>query len=384
MNSNERLLTAFRGGTPDRVPVSPWISLQMFDAITGESPKQFLDRFVDDPCNSVIKIQEDLGLDPIVLTFQEFEDEVVDWPRRYLKWAPEAFENWRVETKISDRDGNNYTVHRTITTPEGKLTSAYRAERHQKWTSEYLIKEESDLELLKYRPDPDYLDVSLLAELVHKVGKRGTVLHNFQGAWYDACSMRGLVTVSTDIYDRPEWLHRYMATICDYLERLLAKVLESGLEVILFDQSWVGVGLSPKVFNEFILPHDKRLISLIKSKNVIADYHNCGRVTALLEYMAETGADVLEPLTPPVLNGDIELADAKERVGDKMALYGAFNERVLSSDNPDDVIREVHRCIDAGAHGGGYAIRGAGQIFDAKLENIELMCKEVARYGSYG
>ena len=76
-------------------------------------------------------------------------------------------------------------------------------------------------------------------------------------------------------------------------------------------------------------PHDKRLFSLIQSKNVIADYHNCGRVTALLEGMAETGADVLEPLTPPVLNGDIELADAK-------------------------------------------------------LENIELMCKEVARYGSYG
>jgi uroporphyrinogen-III decarboxylase len=175
-----------------------------------------------------------------------------------------------------------------------------------------------------------------------------------------------------------------MTTICDYLERLLAKVLESGLEVILFDQSWVGVGLSPKVFNEFILPHDKRLISLIQSKNVIADYHNCGRVTALLEHMAKTGADVLEPLTPPVLNGDIELADAKERVGDKMALYGAFNERVLSSENPDDVIQEVHRCIDAGAHGGGYAIRGAGQIFNAKLENIELMCKEVARYGSYG
>lgn len=383
MNSNERLLTAFRGETPDRVPVSPWISLRMFEVITGKSPKQFLDEFVEDPANSVIKIQEDLGLDPILITFQEFEDEVVDWPRRYLRWAPQAFENWKVETEISDREGNNYTVHRTITTPKGQLTSAYRAEKYQKWTSEYLIKDESDLELLKYRPDPKYLDVSRLAELVRKVGKRGTVLHNFQGAWYDACTLRSLVAVSMDIYDRPDWLHRYMKTISDYLEQLLDKVLESGLEVIVFDQSWVGVGLSPKVFNEFILPHDQRLIRLIHSKKVIVDYHNCGRVTALLEAMAATGADVLEPLTPPVLNGDIELADAKKRVGRNTALYGAFNERVLSSDNPDDVIEEVHRCIDAGAQGGGYAIRGAGQIFDAKLKNIELMSKEVAHYGSY-
>lgn len=384
MNSNERLLTAFRGQTPDRVPVSPWISLRMFEVITGKSPKLFLDEFAEDPGNSVIRIQENLGLDPILVTFQEFEDEVVDWPKRYLRWAPEAFENWKVETEISGREGANYTVRRTITTPEGKLTSAYRAERYQKWTSEYLIKDEGDLELLKYRPDPKYLDVSRLAALVTKVGKRGTVLHNFQGPWYDACSLRSLVTVSMDIYDRPAWLHRYMAAIADYLAQLLTRVLESGIEVILFDQSWVGVGLSPRVFNEFILPHDQRLIHLIHSKNIIVDYHNCGRVTALLEAMAATGADVLEPLTPPVLNGDIELADAKRRVGKDVALYGAFNERVLCSDNPDDVIHEVHRCIDAGAAGGGYAIRGAGQIFDAKIANIELMSREVARCGSYG
>jgi uroporphyrinogen-III decarboxylase len=383
MNSNERLLTAFRGGTPDRVPVSPWISLRVFEAITGKSPRQFLDEFAEDPGNSVIKIQEDLGLDPILITFQEFEDEVVDWPKRYLRWAPQAFENWKVETEISDREGNNYTVQRTITTPEGKLRSVHRAERYQKCAIEYLIKDETDLELLKYRPDPKYLDVSRLAELVRKVGNRGTVLHNFQGPWCEACTLRGLVAVSMDIYDRPDWLHRYMQTISDYLEQLLARVLESGLEVILFDESWVGAGFSPKVFNEYIFPHDQRLIRLIRNKKVIADYHNCGRVTALLEAMAATGADVLEPLLPPVLNGDIELADAKKRVGKGTALYGAFNERVLSSDDPDDVIREVHRCIDAGAQGGGYAIRGGGQIFDAKLKNIELMSKEVARYGSY-
>ena len=102
------------------------------------------------------------------------------------------------------------TVQRTITTPEGVLTSAYRQELYQKWTLEHLVKEESDLELLKYRPDPKYLDISPLAETVRTVGDRAVVLHNFPGVWYEACSVRDLVSVTTDIYERPEWLKRYM------------------------------------------------------------------------------------------------------------------------------------------------------------------------------
>lgn len=383
MNSQERLLTAFQRGTPDRVPVATWLSLRLLDQITGQAPKQFLDSFVEDPGNSIIKIQENLGLDPIVLTFSELEDEVIDWPRRLFRWQPEAFEQWQVHTQITGQDGDAPTVRRTITTPAGQLASEYRRERYQKWTSEYLIKDESDLDRLAYRPDPQHLDISPLAELVRKVGQRGLVLHNFPGVWYEACTLRGLVTVSMDIYDRPEWLHRYMSLLTDYLLKLLNRVLESGIKVLLLDESWVGVGLSKKVYREFILPYDQKLVAAAQQGGVLVDYHNCGRVTAILEPMADTGANVLEPLTPKSLNGDIQLSDAKQRVGNRIALYGGFNERVLASDNPDDVRREVQRCIDEAAAGGGYAIRCAGQIFDAKLENIELMAEEVYKYGRY-
>jgi uroporphyrinogen-III decarboxylase len=99
--------------------------------------------------------------------------------------------------------------------------------------------------------------------------------------------------------------------------------------------------------------------------------------------MADTGSDVLEPLTPPALNGDTRLANAKERIGRRMALYGGFNERVLASENPEDVRDEVRRCLAEGAEGGGYAIRTAGQVFEADLKNIEVMAEAVHKYGRY-
>ncbi len=383
MNSKERLMTAFRRGQPDRVPVTSWLSLKLLEQITGQSPKQFLDRVADDPGDSIIKIQENLGLDPIILTFSELEDEVIDWPHRFLRWDPAAFENWRTELKVAGKDDDATLIERTITTPEGVLTSGYRRERYQKWAMDHLVKEESDLELLKYRPDPKYLDVSGLAEMVKKVGDKAVLIHNFPGVWYEACSVRDLVSVSTDVYERPEWLKRYMANLGDYLVRLLDRVLDSGVQVILLDESWVGVGLSSSVFEEYILPYDKMLVDLAHSRGVIVDYHNCGRVKSVLDGMAATGADVLEPLQPLTLNGNTSLAEAKERVGDRMALYGGFNERVLMSDNLDEVRAEVHRVVDEAGAGGGYAIRCGGQIFEAKLKNIETMTNEVQKYGAY-
>ena len=40
-------------------------------------------------------------------------------------------------------------------------------------------------------------------------------------------------------------------------------------------------------------------------------------------------------------------------------------------------------CIDEAGAGGGYAIRCAGQIFEARLKNIEVMTEEVHKYGQY-
>jgi uroporphyrinogen decarboxylase len=190
------------------------------------------------------------------------------------------------------------------------------------------------------------------------------------------------VSTATDVYERPVWLKQYLQVLTDYLQRLLARVLETGIKVILLDESWVGMGLSAATFNEFILPFDLQLVEQAHRAGVLVDFHNCGRIKAILEPMTDTGADVLEPLLPPSLNGELWLKDIKPRIGNRIALYGGFNERVLLKE-PDDVRAEVRRCIDEAAAGGGYAIRGAGQIFDAELKNLQVMTDEVHRYGKY-
>jgi hypothetical protein len=99
--------------------------------------------------------------------------------------------------------------------------------------------------------------------------------------------------------------------------------------------------------------------------------------------MIDTGPDALETITSSKTSGDFELGDVKRRVGDRVCLFGGFNEHVLKSDDSGEIVEEVKRCIDQGAAGGGYILRSTGQIFHANPGAIELMCRTARDYGQY-
>ena len=99
--------------------------------------------------------------------------------------------------------------------------------------------------------------------------------------------------------------------------------------------------------------------------------------------MADTGPDAIETLTSNRSSGDVDLADAKKRIGDRVCLFGGFNEHLLHEADGDAVREEVKRCLDAAMDGGGYVLRSTGQIFDAKPGLIEVASETVREFGRY-
>ena len=228
-----------------------------------------------------------------------------------------------------------------------------------------MLKREEDLELLAYRPDPASLNIERLARMVRLVAKRAVFHHVTPGTWDEACQLRGINNLALDIFDRPAWVHRLMRVIADNQVRLMTRLAESGIETINYNETWVGFGISPAAYREFILPYDTEVVQAIHRAGMLVSYHNCGRARRLLELHADTGADALETLTPAGRSGDVDLAEAKARVGKRITLNGGFNERVLYEGAPKDVDAEVRRCLDAAADGGRYILRSTGQIMDA-------------------
>jgi uroporphyrinogen-III decarboxylase len=80
------------------------------------------------------------------------------------------------------------------------------------------------------------------------------------------------------------------------------------------------------------------------------------------------------------MGGDVNLADAKRRIGDKVCMIGGFDQnRFFTTCTPDETRAEVRRCFaDAGA-GGGYILCPSDHFFDARPELLAAFADEARR-----
>ena len=100
-----------------------------------------------------------------------------------------------------------------------------------------------------------------------------------------------------------------------------------------------------------------------------------------------TGADGIDPCEGPP-DGDITLAEVKERVGDTMCLFGNLQVRVLEHGSRVEVEEAVRECMTSAKQGGGYVIMPTagtiGSPLPRKTEDNYLCFMDAAlKYGSY-
>jgi hypothetical protein len=319
----------------------------------------------------------------MILTYSEHLGEVHTFSDLLFTWPEEALVNWQERREVVKKEASHEIVRRTIRTPDGELDYTYRNDGQGRATFEHLLKTEADLDLLRYMPDPALINVDRLTRMVQLVQKQAVFHHVVPGVWDEACQFRGVSQLALDVYDRPEWVKTLMGLITDRQVRLLHRLAESGIETINYNETWVGVGLSPQIYKELILPYDTEVVQAIHNAGMMVSFHNCGRASKLLELHADTGADALETLTPGERSGDVDLADAKARVGHRLTLFGGCNEHILRDGTPAEVEAEVRRCLEAAKAGGRYILRTTGQIMAAKSGNIEAMTAAVRKYGVY-
>lgn len=383
MNSVERLEAAFRRQETDRVPVVAWLGLPLVQKLLPRPVpmSELYAQWAADPGGTIVKMQEELGLDPIVGTGSEHLGETEIWPTYLESWPEEATRAWKIDRHLVSKTSEGSTFEKIIETPEGKLSYTYQVGNYMIWPLEAPLREEQDIELLKYRPDPALLNLDPVARMVEETRARALFTHMVSGVWNEAGEWRGGGNLAFDIYDRPEWVHRLLRILADREIRLLNRLAQTGIQAIQYSQDWAGIGLSPEHFREFILPYDVEVIKAAHRAGLLVTYHLCGKGAHLMELLVDTGTDALETLTPAGNGGDFDLAETKRRVGSRVCLYGGFNERVFLKDDPQAVIAETRRCLEAAGEGGGYILRTAGQVFEARPELIALMAKTAREYG---
>jgi hypothetical protein len=291
------------------------------------------------------------------------------------------------------------TVYRTFETPAGRLSDeTFLAPPDREYgvspspvKREYLIKEASDLERLRYLlPVPGVdADVGLALEdydeIARVVGDQGIVevtfnppLDHFLG------NARSLEQLMMDYYlDRPLF-DRLFALFQEYSLGLLKATLERGVKVIF--GTWyyasLSAGWSPAIFRECFAPLLRQHTDLVHRYDGIYHVYDDGKMMQTLGDYVEAGADVVETLTPPPV-GDVDLAQAKRLYGARTCLKGCVDLLyVLKMGTPESVRECVCQAIEIGAPGGGFILGTSDSIRDGTpMENIEAYFEAAHEYG---
>jgi uroporphyrinogen-III decarboxylase len=362
MTSKERMMLAVNRQKPDRLPVTvhQWQGYHLDNYMGGIS---------------VLEAFGKVGMDAAI---QYFADMGQFWlvDADFSKFSTKE---WRDEVKVISDDPDNRINHHNILTPEGVLTYKTSGDRKTTWITEYLIKRDEDIELIrKYMPVPE-LDLKPLEKVYDEVGDRG-IVRGFvwgdqAGCWQHAACLMEINDLIIKAVTEPEWVHSLMNIL---LEKKL-HFIES-MKGAKFDLIETGGGassstlISPDIHKEFCLPYDRKMHDALHDLGFKITYHTCGGTYGLEEYIVANGTDCSETLAPISIGSNQEPWDMKAKVGDRVALIGGIDQfSVLTSGNKEDIRNMVHKLFNKVGYNGGYICACSDHFFETPVENIKVM-----------
>ena len=185
---------------------------------------------------------------------------------------------------------------------------------------------------------------------------------------------RGRQQALMDLVENPELVNRVMdAAVVRAIEHARALV-QCGVDALYIgDPSSSSSLISPRHFEEFCLPRFRLFCDELHKLDVLIYIHICGNANPILEMMADTGTDCVEPLDPL---GGVEAADAARRIGHRVALMGGVNTLTLLQGSPQQVYDESVACCRAAGGNGGYILAAGDMVPDmAPEENVFAMVR---------
>ena len=375
MTPRERLSSTIRHEEPDRVPCSPWSCILFPSKVLGIKLGDLSGALATYPFwKAQLRSDKKFGFDSRILS------PLCLGGGEYI--PVRESEEVKVNKEIIRRKGVKRWVRITIKTPAGDLTEERCCpEDAVDWGVKPLI-DDPERDYKKIRcllGDPSSMDFTEHQKAQEIIGDQGLLMLGFDTPWTWWIIRRGEAGF-TDPFDYSRTLGRFCEDYLDFVRKYIGVC-----DTLQPDLYWIhGVydGIAgPRLLDRYVFPFIKEIRKLTSTP---LQYFLSGNCMELLEKVADTGIDILEPLEPFPL-GDVDLAEVKRKIGDRVCLAGNLDPiNVVERGTPQDVEREVRKCIGDAAEGSGYIFATADQITNiTSVENVRCMLEAVKKYGRY-
>ena len=311
MNSRERVLTTFQFKEPDRVPLfEAWIEGVIMDAICNGD---------GDPYET----RERLGIDCMPIAVGH----------------PKSTNAWRTGT---DEWGRIFKNH---------------------WYLGGVVKTLDDVE--KYSPPLEFAEEWFPTEMM-KESRKNYGDHALYYAFHDVCFVlsymsMGIQNFFVAIHRNRELVEALIRRSTEWTIAMIEQANAAEVDFIMIGDDVAdskGPMISLETFRDMILPRYKEIVA---ASEVPVIWHSDGQIEQLLPLIIEAGFAGVHALEPDV---GVDMGKIKEQYGKKLVLAGNLDvTNVLTQSDLHLVQKDVERCIEQGAPGGGYLFSSANSLF---------------------
>ena len=189
-------------------------------------------------------------------------------------------------------------------------------------------------------------------------------------------------TIKTMLYARPDLLHRILEVNALAVTRYLNAQIEAGAQAVMIFDTWGG-NLSHAAYREFSLAYLQRIVAGLKREHAgarvpaVVFTKGCGN---WLEDIAAIGCDAVG------LDWSVDIAQARARIGDRVALQGNLDPAVLFA--PAEVVqRETEKILAGFGNGSGHVFNlghGISQFTPPESVKVLVDCVHQASRRFHG
>ncbi len=388
MSSKQRVAAAMRHEPVDRVPVMCQLSIGHYLLNTDLSPVDVW--FTSEGfAEALVQLQQRYEFDGLLINLLGTDP---DWQDVVDRVETDAQGNQTVYFTNGDtaRCPHDDNVHHVPAEPRPRPTLAdvdperlYYDDPHGLGGLKYPFY----FGLKPYDPDrshywPDY--VLRTIDLVRaRVGDRVSIHGEIFSPFTQMMELFGYEQGLMNLLDDPDKCRAILAAYTEGAAELGCLQAHRGVDAVLISSAFAGGGfISPKQYEEFVLPYEAEVVARIKQHGVPVYTHTCGDIGNRLELMADTGIDGIDTLDPPPL-GSVDLEEAKKRIGDRLFFKGNIDSvNTLLRKSAEEVRQDALWRLEVGSPGGGYILSSACSVSPrVPPENLAVLVEASRQFG---
>lgn len=221
----------------------------------------------------------------------------------------------------------------------------------------------------------------LLDRVLAKAGHDYSVHGEVRAPFDHFLNLLGMEDGLMALLDRPEDSLRLLEKTTQWSEALAVAQVRRGAHAIKISSPFAGMGfLPPRMYEEFIIPFERRIAQAVKAEGAFVYTHTCGAIGDRLELMLQSDISGIECLDPPPL-GNVELREAVEALNGSIFIKGNVDPvNTLLRGDAAKVRADVAQVLETAGHTmSGFILSSACSIAPpTKPDNIKLMV-EVCR-----